>query len=594
MLYTADFETTTNENDCRVWAWGVCEIGRDYNFQYGNNINTFFDFLYNSKNSKFYFHNEKFDGTFILCWLFKNGYKHVDRSELDTKTFCTLISDSGQFYSIKICFEKKGKRVKNATIYDSLKIIPFSVDVIAKSFNLSISKLEIDYTTDRPPGHILTPQEVDYLKNDVTICAKALNTLFEQNLQKITQGSNALYDYIQTVGKNYFEKWFPVLEPWCDRDIRQAYKGGFTYLKPEYAGRDIKSGIVLDVNSLYPFVLREMPLPCGYPIYFDGKYIKDDLYPLYVQMIRCQFDVKPGKLPTIQLKNNLAFIPNQYITSSEDEVVTMCLTNVDLELFFEHYNVYNLEYLSGWKFMQSTEMFKPYIDKWMQVKIESTLNGNKGMRTLAKLMLNALYGKFGKRLIMQSKIPYNEAGVVKYTLSDKEETEGIYIPVAVFVTAWARNITIRSAQKMYKNFVYADTDSLHLEFELPEDLQKMDEKQLEFLTTEKLIDMGIPIHKDIVINPVNLGAWKCESKFFRARFVRQKCYIEDGNIPEAWDNENYKQELLNVTCAGMPKRCHNQVTWDNFKVGATFTGKLVPKNVVGGQILVETEFTIKG
>ena len=24
--YTADFETTTNKDDLRVWAWGVCNI----------------------------------------------------------------------------------------------------------------------------------------------------------------------------------------------------------------------------------------------------------------------------------------------------------------------------------------------------------------------------------------------------------------------------------------------------------------------------------------------------------------------------------------------------------------------------------------
>ena len=26
-MFTADFETTTDKNDCRVWAWAVCEIG---------------------------------------------------------------------------------------------------------------------------------------------------------------------------------------------------------------------------------------------------------------------------------------------------------------------------------------------------------------------------------------------------------------------------------------------------------------------------------------------------------------------------------------------------------------------------------------
>lgn len=593
MKYTADFETTTDENDCRVWAWGVCEIGGQYKFEYGNNIDTFFDYLYHSKNSTFYFHNEKFDGTFILCWLFANGFKHTNGKEMQSKTFTTLISDTGQFYRIKIMFEKKGKKTRSVTIYDSLKIIPFSVDVIAKSFNLSISKLEIDYNTTRPKGHILTPEEVDYLQNDVTICAKALNTLFEQNLQKITQGSNALYDYKYTVGENYFKKWFPVLEMWIDKDIRQAYKGGFTYLKPEYAGKDINTGIVLDVNSLYPYVLREKPLPYGMPIYFNGKYEQDELYPLYVQMITCQFEVKEKYLPTIQLKNNLAFIPNQYITSSGNEEVTMCLTNVDLELFFEHYEVYNIEYHSGWKFMASNGMFKKYVDKWTAIKIESTLNGNKGMRTLAKLMLNALYGKFGLNPNVRSKIPYNDNGVVKYTLGDKETRDGIYIPVAVFVTAYARSITIKSAQQMYDHFIYADTDSLHLNLKLPEKLLNMDGKQVEFLTTEKLIEMGLPIPDNMIINPVNLGAWKVESRFFRARFIRQKCYIEDGNKKELWNSTEYDHSKLNVVCAGMPKRCHSQVDWDNFKLGATYTGKLVPKNVVGGVVLIETEYTIK-
>ena len=26
MKYTADFETTTDENDCRVWAWAILSL----------------------------------------------------------------------------------------------------------------------------------------------------------------------------------------------------------------------------------------------------------------------------------------------------------------------------------------------------------------------------------------------------------------------------------------------------------------------------------------------------------------------------------------------------------------------------------------
>ena len=42
-MYVADFETTTNIEDCRVWAWGLCEIGNISNFIYGNNISSFFE-----------------------------------------------------------------------------------------------------------------------------------------------------------------------------------------------------------------------------------------------------------------------------------------------------------------------------------------------------------------------------------------------------------------------------------------------------------------------------------------------------------------------------------------------------------------------
>lgn len=61
-LFTADFETTTDLEDCRVWAWALCEIGAPSNFKYGNSIDSLFEFLENSKsNLKLWYHNLKFD-----------------------------------------------------------------------------------------------------------------------------------------------------------------------------------------------------------------------------------------------------------------------------------------------------------------------------------------------------------------------------------------------------------------------------------------------------------------------------------------------------------------------------------------------------
>lgn len=553
-LFTADFETTTDPTDCRVWAYGICEIGKPDNFIYGNDIKDFIEWARKEKTATAYFHNLKFDGEFILCWLFENGFKHVlDRKELDANTFTTLISDKGQFYSMEICFKRSGRNKESLTIYDSLKILPFSVDAVAKGFNLPISKLEIDYNETREKGHILTKEEVDYIRNDVEIMARALNVLFEQGLNKMTQGSNALHDYKSIVGKKNFSKWFPT--PEYDADIRQSYKGGFTYLNPKFKEIDVESGIVLDVNSLYSSVMYYQPLPYGEGMFFKGKYKKDKIYNLYVQMLTCQFELKENYIPTIQLKNNLAFIPTQYLTSSDGEDVTLCLTSVDLDLFLEHYNVYNVTYHSGWKFKSTVGLFKDYIDKWNTVKMESTLNGNKAMRTLAKLMLNALYGKFALNPNVQSKNPWYDNGVVKYRLGEKETREPIYIPVGTFITAWARYKTISSAQKVYDRFIYADTDSLHL--------------------------VGTEIPDMLEIDPVKLGAWKHESTFERARFLRQKSYIEeiDG--------------VLNITCAGMPERCYQYVTWDNFHTGMNYAGKLGMTHVNGGIVLKDIPFSIK-
>lgn len=592
MILTADFETTTDELDCRVWAWAVCEVGNPDYFEHGTTIDTFFDYMSKSKNSTFYFHNLKFDGEFILSHLFDLGFKHVtDRRDEDTKTFTTLISDKGQFYSMKIIFEKKGKKTKYVQIYDSLKILPFSVSQIAKGFNLPISKLEIDYNENREIGHELSQIEIDYIRNDVDIVARALDVLFSQGLTKMTQGSNALYDYKNTVTTKNFERWFPI--PDYDYDVRQSYKGGFTYLNPAYKDKDIGEGLVLDVNSLYPSVMHDRPLPYGEGVYFQGKYIQDGVYNLYVQMFTCQFELKEGYIPTIQLKNNLLFVPTQYLSSSEGEEITMCLTSVDLELFLEHYHVYNMEYHSGWKFKSTTGLFTEYIDKWTKVKTESKKNGNKAMYTLAKLMLNALYGKFALNPNVQSKIPYKDNGIVKYMLGEKETRNPIYIPVGTFVTAWARYKAITSAQKVYKMFAYADTDSLHLDIKLPPELSKISNDELEKLTTADLQKYGVDIPSDFDVDPYQLGAWKIESRFTRARFIRQKCYLEDWNAPETWNTEDYNPKLLNITCAGMPEQCYQYVTWENFHVGKSYSGKLQPKHVDGGIVLREIDFTIK-
>lgn len=162
-------------------------------------------------------------------------------------------------------------------------------------------------------------------------------------------------------------------------------------------------------------------------------YKNDKVYDLYIQMITCSFKLKKDKIPTIQIKKSMMFLGNEYLENSGNEIVCLVLTNVDLKLFFEQYDVENLKYECGWKFRSINGLFTDYIDKWIAKKNEATITGNKGQRAKAKLMLNSLYGKFATSLEVQSKIPYmGEDEIIHYRLSDKEEKEGLYIPVRLF------------------------------------------------------------------------------------------------------------------------------------------------------------------
>lgn len=554
-VYAADFETTTKEDDCRVWAWGICDIQDEESFKYGTDIESFMEYI-PALNGTIYFHNLKFDGAFILDMLLRNGYTWTAKRYLGEKEFTTLISDMGVWYSIEIRFKNaKSGLEKRIKILDSLKIIPMSIAQMPKAFNIPEEKLEIEYTEDREPGHQLTEEEIAYLKHDVIILAKALKFMRENGQKKMTTGANALNFFIKMLGKDNYERMFPKLNPADDADIRKSYKGGFTYLNPIYKEQEIGSGSVYDVNSMYPWAMKYCMLPYGDPVYYQGEYKPCKLYPLYVQCLMCEFKLKPGRIPSIQIKNNFRYVDTEYLTQSDGPTI-LYLTSVDYDLFLHNYDVNIISYEGGYMLKGKTGIFADYIDYWYNVKDESRTAGNTGMERIAKLMLNSLYGKFGSKLTGKSKIPFldEEQNKVRFYIGPEEQRKPGYLPIATFITSYCRDNIIRSAEKCGDRFIYADTDSLHIK---GTDLPPID------------------------IDNHRLGAFKLESTFEKAKFIRQKTYFELTN------------GKANIKCAGMPENIKKQLTFDQFKTGAIFNGKLMPKTVPGGVILRETTFEIK-
>lgn len=596
--WSADFETTTDEKDCRVWAYSLSNIEDPNIFLYGNSIDEFMKWCANPKeNYVLYFFNLKFDSAFILSWLFSSGFEYIeDIKQRKSGTFTTLITDLGQFFAIDIYFYVKKHKVNKVRILDAAKKFPnFSVETLAQSFGLPISKLKLDYHTYREVGHKLTQHEIEYIRNDTEIVARALKIFFERGFTKMTIASDAMNNFKDHC--KYFKLYFPELDDTVDQEIRKSYRGGFTYVNDIYKEKICGAGVTLDVNSLYPSIQRNELMPYGQAVLFEGKYEYDPTHPLFIQVLNCVFNLKEGKIPTIQLKHNLNFQANEYLKSSNDEIVTLYLTTPDYELFIDHYDIREVHYLGGFKFKGKQGLFNNYIDYWTEQKIKASKEGNKGQRMQAKMAMNSLYGRFGISPKAGKKTPYmDNDGVLKFIIQPKEKRSSCYLPVATFVTAYGRAKTIRTSMKIREYslkkygvdaYVYSDTDSIKC---------LLNDEDLEELKREGIID----------IDDYKLGAWACEEHFDRILAIRQKCYITEH------EGKCYS------TVAGLPKYLAPLFNFDNFKRGFTTKGmrypdliefakkngatdeelekihhKLTYKYVKGGVILADTDFTIK-
>lgn len=606
-FYMCDFETNNDEEDCRVWAWSSCSLKKTSKINIGTNIESFITWIDTLKNPTIFFHNLKFDSDFIINNLLHKGFNVVrDKKYLTDKSLTTTVSDQGQFYTLNIMTEK-GNRI---TIFDSLKKLPFKVREIAKAFHLDVVKGDIDYDAERPIGYQLTENEISYIVNDVKIVAEALIVQYMEGMESITVSKDCLNDYISSIGgENKFRNLFPILSLELYKDLKLSYRGGWVYVKESICGKILKQGATYDYNSMYPAVMFDEYLPYGMPLSFTGKYQQDDQYNLYIQKIECEFEIKEDHLPTIQVKHNPFFKATEYAKTSKGDRVTLFLTNVDLDQFYKHYDVYNIDFLGGWKFRSKVGMFKKYITKHNHTKVKE-----KGaLRSLAKLMLNGLYGKFGSELDVTGKLPYlkkdgstawrkksyvktiTEDGSEKYVEDEelREYQEGVYIPVAIFVTSYARAKIITASQDVYDRFCYADTDSIHIQgLDVPKSLERH-------------------------IHPKNLGFLKLEAQFKRAVYLRPKTYIEDeyvlyeyddnGSILEdeygdqVYDHVDYGKHngiLQNVKCAGLDERSKKYVTYENFFIGSKIEvpedgKKLRPKHVKGGTVLNKIDIHIR-
>lgn len=638
-----DFETTVydGQDSTEVWASACVELNTE-DVRIFTSIEEQYDY-FKSLNShiRCYYHNLKFDGSFWLSYLmFDLGYKQayisdpddsnegywMEEKDMPNKSYTYCISNMGQWYNIVI---KDNNKI--IEFRDSLKLLPFSVDRIGKSFNTKHRKLNITYEGYRKAHGTITEEERNYIANDVLVVKEALEIMFKQGHNKLTIGSCCLSEYRRIMGDDAYKFLFPdvyeiELPPQYDYVtagdwIRQSYRGGWCYVVKGKDKKVLTDGCTADVNSLYPSMMHSESgnvFPIGEPHFWQGNYIPDEAIDdrkYYFVKIKTRFYIRKNKLPFIQIKNNMLYKGTESLETSDiynrqdgkyyseyvdldgnitDSSVVLTLTMTDYELIKEHYELVDLEILEGCWFHAEKGLFDDYINKYKKIKLES----KDAERELAKLFLNNLYGKMASSKCSSFRVAFDRGDetIGFYTVVAYDKQAG-YIPVGSAITSYARCFTIKAAQKNFygadkRGFVYADTDSIHCD-----------------LPPEKI--KGIKVHdKDFC-------CWKLEANWSKGYFVRQKTYIEyvthENQIP--LDNPYY-----NVKCAGMPKHCKDlflmsmngtEPTEDmeltdeelefikkkrditDFDTGLLVPGKLLPKRIKGGVLLVPTTFEIR-
>lgn len=525
----------------RIWAGAIAPVIENPCEDDVVIVNNMRNFIYElsqiKNNAVVFFHNLAYDGTLILSYLLKNGYKIDNEQPADyvgeeawqfvrpyRGRIKTLISGDGAFYQITLTFKNNGRTIK---LRDSLKLLPFSVDAIGDSFKTKAKKLKggIDYAELRPHNHQITDQERAYIINDVLVMSEAIHKLKSgaADLTKfLTIGSACMKNFEE--GANPAKKTrsyepgasrtprtdilMPDLDPELDAELRRAYRGGFCYVNRQNPmicnnqAIDLTespvNGYTYDVNSLYPSVMVDKVMPIGEPVTItDMETISDfDFYGVRPYFIKftAAFSVKPDHIPFIQLKGNGLYAENEYVRDTHGEREEITLTGVDFRMFLDHYDIQDIEIAKLWVFDHTTTLFNDYIRFWFNVKDNAD---NPVDYMIAKLMLNNLYGKTAQAPERESGNPYlDDKGILRID-SVQDTAGGGYIPIGAYITAYAREVTVRAAQANYDNFLYADTDSMHLYGPA----------------------VGIEVGKA-------LGEWDHEATWDMARFVRQKTYIE--------------------------------------------------------------------
>ena len=456
---------------------------------------------------------------------------------------------------------------KKYTVHDSFKILPSSLQKLSKDFEVEHGKMDLweevqniypdqykDLVDFLDRCHVDDPVFLKYLGFDVISLYEVLEKLIaltgislQDFVGRISTSSLSRFlfkngykgqefkDPLRTQ-TDYFlmcqYNWRSNLE--VEEFIRSSYYGGrVEVFKPLLNHK----GFHYDVNSLYPAQF-DLPYPVGKPEYFNEPELAKFYFERWLEdkiglgFCSCSVYIPLQEIPPLPCKMGKLVFPCGHVYGT--------WTFEELEYAVKNCGVEILEFYEVAYFPQTYPVFKRFKDTFYEIKERATIEKNESLRTLAKLILNVMYGYTGMTRDDKTQLrPYTD--VHKYDdirYADESlgfieipadiNAEYIQVQIASYVTSRARLVLLDALREVSTrgNVYYCDTDSI-------------------------VCDVPLPPEK---IHPTKLGYWDLESEPEKAVFLRPKVYAE------------LYPSKTNVKFKGVTKETQKNMSFEDYQV----------------------------
>lgn len=332
---------------------------------------------------------------------------------------------------------------------------------------VGLLKLKIDFETCSDDDLLI------YCQRDVQIMVKLWQLWFD------FMSAHDIGNWKMTTSSTAFEAFRHRFIPHTiaihnDDDVialeRAAYHGGRVEVK--YLGYYEGQCYYLDVNSMYPYVMRE----------FEYPYRKYDMQNVAYPSNVAKWLEKYSVIAKVRLKTELNAYPcllNGKLCYPVGEFITTLCTP-ELKHLLEYGELLEVYFV---QIYGKYPLFVDYVNYFYKLRLKYKQEGNASFEKICKLFGNGLYGKFGQKEIIQEVLAeapvdmvqtvygyddpshsyYTDTTLGGYTIRTSEGlvAYNAFPAIASHVTAYARMYLFSIIQQIPdKHYYYCDTDSV--------------------------------------------------------------------------------------------------------------------------------------